>query len=311
VVPSHEAWLAPTGLLHAMHADPHEFALVFATHTLEQGCAPMSQVPTHGWPFGRQAPLQRVIEASAHLPPHIPCVQVAVPFVIIVHGVQEDGPQLAGSVSSTHLPLQLWNPVLQATWQMPPTQAAAPFGSVGQAVQAAPQAVASSSFAQLSPQTWVPPMQVKPHLSPSHVAAIAYSGVGQGLHAAPQAFTSNLLGQSAPHAWVPSGHVAGQVAAMSTQAPWQAFLPLGQVMSQAPSTQAAAPPPFGVAQGAQETPHVAGLVSSKQPPGHMCCCAAHAGTAGPSGARSGARSAGASPPPPLSDRPSAEPSCGA
>ena len=48
VVPSQVVWLAPVGLLQAMHDVPHEFTLVFETHTSEQGCLPMSHVPRHG-----------------------------------------------------------------------------------------------------------------------------------------------------------------------------------------------------------------------------------------------------------------------
>jgi hypothetical protein len=101
-----------------------------------------------------QTPLHRFAVGSVHVPPHIPAVQVAVPFVTIAHGSHDEVPQFAGLVSSTHLPLQLWKPVAQATWQRPPTQAAVPCASVGQVMHDVPQALASSSFRQRSPQAW-------------------------------------------------------------------------------------------------------------------------------------------------------------
>jgi hypothetical protein len=154
-------------------------------------------------------------------------------------------------------------------------------------------------------------MHVKPHFEPSQVAALAWSGVRQGTQDAPHALTSKLLGQSLPQPWVPSGQVAAQVAPVSTHAPWQAFLSVGQVMSQAPAVQAAAPPPFGVAHGLHDTPQVSGLVSSKQPPGHMCWFAGHVEStvASPATSMGAETSVGASAWDPPSSFPSAEPSC--
>jgi hypothetical protein len=105
--PSQVACEAPVGTGQAMHAvRPHEFTLVFESHTPPQSWLPMShaveqvaveamQEPEHSFWFAGQAP------------PHVPFVQVAVPPLGTAQAVHDE-PHVATSVVLTHLPLQRW-----------------------------------------------------------------------------------------------------------------------------------------------------------------------------------------------------------
>ena len=102
-------------------------------------------------------------------------LQVAVPFAGCLHGIHAVGPQLAGSLSETQLPLQLCVPAghdpsqaLPAGMQLPlhkvvplghlaphwvPSQVASPPMGIGQAVQPVPQLIGLSLRRQ-SPPHW-------------------------------------------------------------------------------------------------------------------------------------------------------------
>jgi hypothetical protein len=146
VVPSHADWSAPVGIGHVVQDDPHELTLVLGAQTFWQLCVPMGHCPEHGRFAATQAPRHRT-RVPGHDPPHMPAVQVAVPFVIMGQAVH-DVPHVAGLELLTQLPLQLWKPTEQEIWQTPPTHAACPFGSPGHFWHMVPQAVASSSFEQ-------------------------------------------------------------------------------------------------------------------------------------------------------------------
>ena len=90
---------APTGAGQGVHEAPQEVAAVSEAQTPLQLCVPAGQVPQTAV-ASMQAPLQSFC-VPGHVPPQIPAVQVAVPPVMVGHGVHEV-PQLAGSVSLRH-----------------------------------------------------------------------------------------------------------------------------------------------------------------------------------------------------------------
>src|SRR5262249_30310195 len=150
--------LAPVGMGQAVHeVVPHELVLVLSAQMPLQLCVPAGHCPEQAMLASMQAPLQSCLPDGQE-PPHLACTHVALPPVGTVHAVQEDVPQLAGSVSSTHAPLHRWKPVAQATAHIPDTQVAVPCGSPGQFMHMAPHALASSSRAQVLPQAWRPDM---------------------------------------------------------------------------------------------------------------------------------------------------------
>jgi hypothetical protein len=89
----------PSGAGQGVHEAPQEAGAVSEAQTPLQLCVPAGQLPQTAV-ASMQAPLQSFC-VPGHAPPQTPAVQVAVPPVIVGHGVHEV-PQLAGSVSLRH-----------------------------------------------------------------------------------------------------------------------------------------------------------------------------------------------------------------
>src|SRR5581483_8725373 len=110
-----------------------------------------------------------------------------------VQEVESFGPQVARALLSTHLPPQMWKPLLHCTAQTPLVQTAVPLGSVGQTMQVVPHPVASLSGAQRplapTPHRCVPTPQVKLQLVPSQAVALAPVGLRHDMHNIPQLST--------------------------------------------------------------------------------------------------------------------------
>ena len=72
--------------------------------------------------------------------PHVPLVQVGVPFPVLGGGqVTQLGPQAVASVSLRQVPPHRWKPLLQTKLQLTPSHLAVPLGGAGQGVQLVPQ----------------------------------------------------------------------------------------------------------------------------------------------------------------------------
>jgi hypothetical protein len=172
-----------------------------------------------------------------------------------VHDVESFGPQVATALLSTHLPPQMWKPVLHISAHTPLTHAAVPFGSAGQLMQLVPQAVASLSGAQRVvvpvPQRWVPDAHVKSHSVPSHVVALAPVGFGHAVHdVVPHEFTLVFIAQKPLQSCVPAAHVP-QTSAAPMHTPLQSFISAGQAGTHAVPSQVAVPP-IGMGQAAHD-----------------------------------------------------------
>jgi hypothetical protein len=85
--------------------------------------------------------------------PHAPAVHVAVAFAGGAHG-EHDAPQLAVLVLSTHVPPQLWKPVLHEIPHATPSHVAVPFAGVEHAVHDAPQLATAVLATHAPPHRW-------------------------------------------------------------------------------------------------------------------------------------------------------------
>jgi hypothetical protein len=126
-------------------------------------------------------------------PPPVGAVQA-------LHEVKSFGPQVVIDLLSTHLPPQMWKPLLHFTAQTPLEQTAVPLESVGQATQAVPHPVASSSPAQRAlapvPHKCVPTPQVKVQFIPLQLVELAPVGLGHDMHSVPQLSMLVFVAQS-------------------------------------------------------------------------------------------------------------------
>jgi hypothetical protein len=167
----------PEALMHAV-LPAHSFS-------------PDEHVPLQGASCAMHMPLQSCVALSGQEGTHAVPLQRTVPptgfWHALVHSVR---PQVARALLLTHTPLQLCQPGLQRTEQLPPLQIAVPFGSAAHFLQSAPQAVASSSAGQLLPHWWcpVPQVNVQAPLA-EHPTFDEPWGTGQGSQEAPQAST--------------------------------------------------------------------------------------------------------------------------
>jgi hypothetical protein len=93
------ALAAPSGLGQGVHEVPQELALVSEEQTPPQSWVPGSQTPQTA-AASTQAPLQ-IFCVPGQVPLHTPSLHIAVPPVIVGHGVHRV-PQLAASVSLRH-----------------------------------------------------------------------------------------------------------------------------------------------------------------------------------------------------------------
>jgi len=108
-VPLHVA--APlSGTGQGSQLAPHELTLVFVRHWPPQACVVAGQVVTHDCVGETQAPAHSCWPMS-QAPPQLWPSHVAAPPAGGVQGAH-DMPQLAGSLLSTHRPLQTWKPPL-------------------------------------------------------------------------------------------------------------------------------------------------------------------------------------------------------
>jgi hypothetical protein len=108
--PSHVgAPLAGTG--QGAQLAPQELTLLSFKHCPLQSCVPGAHWFMQGSVDGMQAPAQRNWSAG-HLPPHLSPSQVAVPPAGAAQAEQEV-PQFAGSLLSTHCPPHRWKPLAQ------------------------------------------------------------------------------------------------------------------------------------------------------------------------------------------------------
>ncbi len=99
VPPLHSVLAAPSGLGQGVHEVPQELALVFEEQTPPQSCSPDGQTSQVAV-ASTQAPRQ-IFCVPGQFPLHNPSLQIAVPPVIVGHGVHRV-PQLAASVSLRH-----------------------------------------------------------------------------------------------------------------------------------------------------------------------------------------------------------------
>jgi hypothetical protein len=182
---------------------PHALVLVSGWQVLLQRCVPDGHMPLQGVETGMHAPAHSLAcegqlgtqDRPSHVtePPPVGAWQG-------LHEVESFGPQVAIALLSTHLPLQMWKPVLHFTAQTPLEQTAVPLESVGQATQAVPHPVASSSGAQRAlgpvPHRCVPTPQVKLQVIPLQPVELAPVGFGQDVHNVPQLSMLVLEAQS-------------------------------------------------------------------------------------------------------------------
>jgi hypothetical protein len=106
VVPSHDVWLAPDGMGHAVHDEPHELTLLFKLQRPPQLWLPVSHMLAQAMLLSMHALMHSFLPVG-HDPEHAPFVHVGEPPVGVAQGVQ-DVPQDPTSVLLRHLPLQRW-----------------------------------------------------------------------------------------------------------------------------------------------------------------------------------------------------------
>jgi hypothetical protein len=99
VPPLHSVLAAPSGLEQGVHEVPQELALALEEQTPPQSWEPAGQTSQVAV-ASTQAPLQ-IFCVPGQVPLHTPSLQIAVPPVIVGHGVHRV-PQLANSVSLRH-----------------------------------------------------------------------------------------------------------------------------------------------------------------------------------------------------------------
>ena len=228
---------------------PHALVLVSGWQMLLQRCVPVGQTPLQGVETEMQAPAHNLVcdgqlgtQASPSQvtePPPVGAVQA-------LHEVESFGPQVAIALLSTHLPPQMWKPLLHFTAQTPLEQTAVPLESVGQTVQAVPHPVASSSAAQRAlapvPHRCVPTPQVKLQVVPLQLVALAPVGLGHDIHNVPQLSTLVFEAQIPAQSCVPVPHTPEHAADPSMHVPAHSFIPGGQVGTHAVPSQVASPP---------------------------------------------------------------------
>ena len=97
----HRVWLAPVGLVQALHCVPQEFVLVLSAQMLLQLCVLAGHAP-QAWADATQAPLHTFMLAG-QLPPQFEPSHVAVPPVMLGQAEHDEAPHEPTSLLLTHV----------------------------------------------------------------------------------------------------------------------------------------------------------------------------------------------------------------
>jgi hypothetical protein len=228
---------------------PQALVLVSGWQMLLQRWVPDGHIPLQGVEIEMQAPAHSLV-CGGQLGTHDRPSQVTEPPPVgatqALHEVESFGPQVAIALLSTHLPPQMWKPVLHLTAHTPLEQTAMPLVSVGQETQVVPHPVASSSGAQRAfapvPHRCVPTPQVKLQVVPLQLVELAPGGLGQDVHDVPQLSMLVFDAQRPVQSCVPVSHTPEHEAALSMHVPVHSFIPDGQFGTHAVPLQVASPP---------------------------------------------------------------------